>query len=113
MFKQVAVGPEAGWDDPYELELLGKHGFQGVMYNTTQYDIYSLTRYYHRLKTCTHTRTNTHAHNTGVARQAHPAHRRSLDVAPRSRARSPPHGRPTVFMNNAMWKYIFQELIGC
>ena len=26
----VAVGPEAGWDDPYELDLLAKHGFQPV-----------------------------------------------------------------------------------
>ena len=24
----VGVGPEAGWQDPYELELLGEHGFQ-------------------------------------------------------------------------------------
>uniref|UniRef100_A0A7S4KNT6 16S rRNA (uracil(1498)-N(3))-methyltransferase n=2 Tax=Guillardia theta TaxID=55529 RepID=A0A7S4KNT6_GUITH len=26
----VGVGPEAGWQDPYELELLGEHGFQGI-----------------------------------------------------------------------------------
>jgi 16S rRNA U1498 N3-methylase RsmE len=24
----IAVGPEAGWSDPFELELLAKHGFQ-------------------------------------------------------------------------------------
>ena len=26
----VAVGPEAGWDDPYELELLARHGFRAA-----------------------------------------------------------------------------------
>ena len=24
----VAVGPEAGWQDPFELDLLAQHGFQ-------------------------------------------------------------------------------------
>eukprot|EP00612_Vaucheria_litorea_P005671 CAMPEP_0171469078 /NCGR_PEP_ID=MMETSP0945-20130129/11034_1 /TAXON_ID=109269 /ORGANISM="Vaucheria litorea, Strain CCMP2940" /LENGTH=69 /DNA_ID=CAMNT_0011998081 /DNA_START=37 /DNA_END=242 /DNA_ORIENTATION=- len=26
----VAVGPEGGWDEPFELELFSRHGFQTV-----------------------------------------------------------------------------------
>lgn len=35
----VAVGPEAGWQDPYELDLLSEHGFQVCFKQTKTYYI--------------------------------------------------------------------------